>query len=454
MRVQAAIRSSVRVRVTTVAALVMLVATVVGGTLFLLRLGQGLEAGLISSAHQDVSAIAAQLARGAKPQEVVVTGGNDIVVQVVDDDGRVLASDHAATMGRPLLAAPGTRRDLAVPGQEDRYAVVARAVDHPGEGPVTLVVVGRSTEQVQEARSVSLLLLVVAVPVVVLLLAATVWMSIGRALRPVEAMRRQADTITSAHLDQRLEQPPGGDEIPRLAATLNEMLDRIDEVQRRQRQFVSDASHELRSPLTVIRQSAEVARSYPERVSIGDLADDVLAESQRLETLVSALLLLARVDDADRATVPDRQDVVDVDDLVLAEAGRLAAGRDDLALDVSRVSAGQVHGNAVLLGQVVRNLLDNAVRHARSRVEVTLLEQDGRVRLLVDDDGAGIPPEDRERVFERFVRLDEARAREEGGSGLGLAIVSKIVELAGGTVLLETAPLGGARFAVSLPAAY
>ena len=441
-------RAFVRVRVTAVAAIAVLLATSAGSILFVLTLQRSLEAGLVSTAEQEIAAITAQLAAGASPQQVAITGGDDVVVQLVGTNGRVLASDHKSTMAHPMLSTPGTSQDLRVPGEADHYTVVAQRVQ--GDGAVGLVVVGRSTEQTDRAATIATVLLAVAVPVVVALLALAVWLSLGRALRPVEAMRREADAITSAHLDRRLVVPPGGDEIPRLAATLNEMLDRIDQSQQLQRQFVSDASHELRSPLSAIRQSAEVARSYPAHVSMSSLADDVLVESQRLENLVSALLLLARLDDAD--TVVD-DDLVDLDDLVLEEVNRIRTLSRDVVIDASHVSAGQVAGNSLLLAQVVRNLVDNAVRHARSRVAVSLGESDGRVEMFVDDDGGGISPDERERVFERFVRLDEARSRQEGGTGLGLAIVRKIVERTGGTVKLGSSPLGGARFSVVLPAA-
>ncbi len=437
----------IRVRVTVVAATAALVATTVGSVLFVISLHRALEAGLVSTAREEVSAIHAQLDRGVRPGQVVITGGNDVVVQLVAADGHVLASDHPAATGRPLLAHQGVKHDLSVPGQDDRYSVVARRIrDHPS---VSLVVVGRSTEQTVRAVHLTAVLLAVSVPVVVALLALIVWVSIGRALRPVESMRREADAITSAHLDQRLALPPGDDEIARLAVTLNEMLDRIDLSHRLQRQFVSDASHELRSPLAAIRQTAEVARAYPDRVTLAGLADDVLTDSQRLESLVTALLLLARLDDSPDAV---GDDLVDVDDVVLEEVGRASRAPSSLPIDVSQVSGGQVRGNPVLLAQVVRNLVENAQRHAASRVSVSLRERDGLVELCVDDDGAGVPVAERNRVFDRFVRLDEARAREAGGAGLGLAIVRMIVERAHGSVELGSAPMGGARFVVRLPA--
>ncbi|MGH3510083.1 MAG: ATP-binding protein [Nocardioidaceae bacterium] len=441
-------REHIRVRVTLVAALAALVATSIGSFVFLLSLHRSLEAGLVSGAEVEITAITAQLADGASPQQVVITGGAGVVVQLVGAGGRVLATDDPATRARPLLSSPGSRTDMDVPGQKDEFTVVASRIQ--GNHRFDLIVVGRSTEQADQAQNVTSALLVSAIPLVVGLIALIVWLSVGRALRPVEAMRREAAAITSTHLGRRLALPPGGDEIPRLAITLNEMLDRIDQAHRLQRQFVSDASHELRSPLSAIRQTAEVARAYPDRVTKAQLAHDVLVESSRLEGLVNALLLLARLDDA--AGSPG-DDLVDLDDLVMSEVDRVRVGTPDVRLDVSHVSAGQVRGSAILLGQVVRNLVDNAVRHARSEVTLGLQERDGVVEMYVDDDGVGIPPDQRDRVFERFVRLDEARAREAGGTGLGLAIVRKIVEVSGGTVELGTAGLGGAHFLVVIPVA-
>lgn len=437
----------VRVRVTSVAALSALVATTVGSALFVISLDHSLEVGLVSTARQEGSAIAAQLADGASPQQVVITGGDDVVVQLISSNGRVAASDNKETMGRPLRSQPGTSTDQTVPGQEDHFTIVAERIH--GTGAFSMVVVGRSTEQADRARDVAIALLSIAVPVVVALLALIVWVSIGRALRPVEAMRREADAITSAHLHRRLAVPPGDDEIPALALTLNEMLDRIDQSHRLQRQFVSDASHELRSPLSAIRQTAEVADAYPERTSLPALAHDVLSESSRLENLVNALLLLARLDDAD--SEPEKG-LVDLDDLVLEEVTRVRR-TTDVEIDVSHVSAGQAEGSKILLGQVVRNLLDNAVRHATAQVSVCLQEEDEHVTMCVDDDGPGVPVEDADRIFERFVRLDEARAQEAGGAGLGLAIVRRIVDVAGGAVEVGRSPLGGARFRVVVPAA-
>src|SRR5207248_1593767 len=202
---------------------------------------------------------------------------------------------------------------------------------------------------------------------------------------------------------------PGHDEIAGLARTMNRMLARLEEGHRRQRRFVSDASHELRSPLATIRQHAEVALGHPDGTTAAEVAGVVLEEEIRLERLVEDLLLLAKVDEATEAR---RREPVDLDDLLFDQARRLRA--TPLDVDVSGVAAGQVAGDKGQLDKLVRNLADNAARHARGRVSLSLEEGPGGVVLAVDDDGEGIPPEDRERIFERFVRLDSARSRDAG----------------------------------------
>ncbi|MFL6106437.1 MAG: sensor histidine kinase [Marmoricola sp.] len=440
------INSSTRVRVTGLASLFVLLVSSIGSVVLVLAVSHSISNSLISSAQQDAQSIAAQLDKGVSPEAAATTGRNDVVVQLLDAHGTVIASDHPDRLAVPLLTSPGVHRSQIVPGEHDKFTVVG--IRATGKQRVALVIVGRSTEQRDETRAEASGVLAVSVPLTVAALALIIWFSVGRALRPVEVMREEADQINAAHLPDRLAVPEGNDEIPRLAHTLNEMLDRIEEGHRLQRQFVSDASHELRSPLAVIRQAAEVSQSHPDRVGVEQLADDVLAETARLESLVSALLTLARVEG--RADSPNQQ--VDLDDLVFTEVARQRTV-SDIHLDVSDVGAGRTSGNPVLLGQVVSNLLDNAVRHARSSVRISLHQGEGTARLRVEDDGSGIAPADRGRVFERFVRLDEARARDDGGSGLGLAIVASIVGAHGGSVRITDGPSGGALFEVLLPMA-
>jgi signal transduction histidine kinase len=242
--------------------------------------------------------------------------------------------------------------------------------------------------------------------------------------------------------------PPTHDEIARLAVTLNEMLDRLERAQLRQQRFVADASHELRSPIASIRQHAEVAQSHPDGTTVTELAGEVLDEERRVEQLVDQLLTLARADE--RITLQLR--LIDLDDIVFDEVER-ARARSTVTVDTTKVSAGQVAGDPGQLRHAVRNLLDNALRHARSTVAVTLQEHDSLVELSVDDDGPGIPEHERERVFERFVRLDDARSRDRGGAGLGLSIVAAIAAAHAGTVTATSSPLGGARVELELPAA-
>ena len=266
----------------------------------------------------------------------------------------------------------------------------------------------------------------------------------GRALAPVEGIRREAEAIEASELDRRVPEPDGDDEIARLARTVNRMLERLEAAQRRQRRFVSDASHELRSPVAVLRQHAEVAQLHPDVTSLEQLSEVVLAESEGLAALVDDLIVLARTDERGLVEAPAP---VDLDDLVLEAARRIETS---VVVDRAAVSAAQVAGSRPLLQRAVRNLLDNAAEHGAGRVSLTLTEDGDAAELTVDDDGPGIPAEERERVFERFVRLDEARDRA-GGTGLGLAIVAAVIEAHRGSVHIETGPAGGTRVVVRIP---
>ena len=282
-----------------------------------------------------------------------------------------------------------------------------------------------------------------ALPFAVLAGALVTWLLAGRALRPVRAITAQAATITGGTLSERVPVPASGDEIATLATTVNGMLDRLETDDVRRRRFVSDASHELRTPVAVLKSEAEVALRSPDRTDVEALASGVLEESTRMATIIDDLLSLARQDEGLAAPTTE----IDLDDIVLAEAGRLRR----VPVDVSAVSAGRVLGRPDEFARVVAHLLDNASRHAAGRVEVSLTTTADGVILAVDDDGPGIPDADREAVFERFTRLDEARSRDAGGAGLGLAVVAGVVQRSGGVVRVESSRLGGARFVVSLP---
>ena len=435
-------RASLRARIVLAATSVVALALVIGAVLFVLLFQWSLEESLRSATEADASSIANRIESAG---EIALTPeekeDDDRLFQLVVDGSVVAASDEAESLAAIADDELDDWQTVEVDG--DRYLVVAE----DAEGAV--VIAGRELDEVDDAMGVVIPLVAIAVPLLLLLVAFTVWLVVGRALRPVERLRREVDAVTASSLDRRVAQPAANDEIGRLAATMNRMLQRLDDSQRAQRRFISDASHELKSPLASLHQYAEVAASYPDRMSAVDLAEAIRDEGGRLEAIVRGMLVLAR---ADENSLEGSRAEVDLDDILLAEATRL---RDStpLAVDSSGVGAGRVAGSPELLAQVVRNLADNAARHATSRIGLSLMEAETLVTLAVDDDGPGIPPSERERVFERFVRLDEARARDSGGSGLGLAIVRELVAAHGGSVKLGESVLGGARIEITLPAA-
>jgi signal transduction histidine kinase len=281
-------------------------------------------------------------------------------------------------------------------------------------------------------------------PALVLLLAALAWRVVGAALRPVEGLRAGAESITGAGRADRLPVPASADEIHRLAVTLNGMLDRLAAARARQRAFVADAAHELRSPLAAMRTELEVAQRHG---ITGDLAADLLADVERLGRLVDDLLLLARTDDA-APTEPAESAPVELGALLAEVCERCRGAR--VPVTVSGDGPLWTNGDRDTLLRVLTNLVDNSVRHAATRVVLTGYQEAGEAVLEVIDDGPGIPVADRERVFDRFTRLDDARARDDGGAGLGLAIVRELVRRHGGAVYLEDAK-PGVRAVVRLP---
>jgi signal transduction histidine kinase len=341
---------------------------------------------------------------------------------------------------------------------EDNFRVVVLTGQTP-TGPAN-VIVATQMEQAEETVSELRRALAYGAPGVLLLAGLLVWLLVGRALRPVELIRAQVAAITgTASLDRRVGEPPVDDEVGRLAQTMNAMLDRLQRSAERQRRFVADASHELRSPLASTRAQLEVALSHPDPSGWEATAEDLLSENQRMERLVNDLLFLARSEERQAGLAGAAP--LDLDDIVLSEATRLRS-RGRVHVDISRVSAGRVQGLGDHLTRVVRNLVENAERYAAGTIWIELrrVHANGRgpqVQLAVSDDGPGVPPEHREHIFDRFIRLDDARSRPDdenvGGSGLGLAICREIVTAHGGRIWTETAKGGGARFVVQLPAA-
>lgn len=368
--------------------------------------------------------------------------------QLLDADGGVVRSTTNVEGLEAVVAPVGH-------GADDRIGTLTgirlsrsafRVLAHPivtTEGPMTLVVAKNLddvTESVASLRST----LWLWVPIVIVLFALLVWWLTGRVLQPVEAIRSEVAEMGARELHRRVPVPERDDEIARLARTMNEMLDRVELASVQQQRFVADASHELRSPLTRLRTQLELALAHPGDRDVTDR--ELLAEVVSLQELLDDLLLSVRLG-SDPVV---RSEPVDLDDLVLEEARRLRT-RGGTEVDTSEVSAARVSGDPGQLARMVRNLADNAARHAASAVRFSVREHDGVSRVTVTDDGPGIARADQERIFERFARLDEARSPDVGGAGLGLAIVRDIVERHGGSITVDSGPGLGTRFVVELP---
>jgi signal transduction histidine kinase len=441
---------SVRARMTVLATLVAVIAVGISAVALLVVLRHSLERAGDDAAKTRAEDLAALATTGTLPRLLTVPNDEDLA-QVVDASGAVLAGSTGHT-GRAIATfapegrAPVVRMVRDVPDDNELidFRVWAQRARTP-DGPVT-VYVGTSLESVNETIATVRRVLLLILPPLLALLAVASWVLVGRALRPVEAIRAEVADISGRALDRRVPVPPRRDEIGRLASTMNEMLDRLQAASERQRKFVGDASHELQSPIAALRTQLEVAIAQPATTDWAATSSDLLAESRHMERLVRDLLFLARSDGEEGVR---RIEPVDLDDIVLEEATRLRSTAQ-VRVDASGVSAAPLSGNRDELTRLVRNLLENAEHHAESRVRIRLSAEGREIILMVEDDGPGVPPAERERIFQRFTRLDEARSRNNGGTGLGLAIVKEITERHGGTVCVENAA-PGARFAVRLP---
>lgn len=442
---------SVRWRTAASATLAVAVFLALAALAFALAQREQLQDSITEAAHEQAADISAQVAEDGPGSGIAVGAGDQSLVQVIDGAGDVVAATPTVEGERPVVdarPAPGqsvTVQSRALPiGEGAEFVVVAQGVSGP-DGPY-VVLVAESLELVGQSTAVVANLLLIGYPIVLSGVALMSYWLAGRALAPVEAIRvRVAEVQGTSELDARVPVPEGGDEIARLATTMNAMLARLEIGSDRQRRFVGDASHELRSPLATIRAAHEIADLHPDTREWEASNRDVLAELDRLDRLVADLLLLAR---ADEHGLSLRRVDVDLEDLVSLEAERLRKSGDLVVLAVAPPA--RVLGDPVQLGRALRNLADNAARHAEARVELRLKVHEDRVDIEVEDDGPGIAQPDRERVFERFVRLDESRARASGGTGLGLAIAREI-SLAHGGTLVAAAGARGSLFVLSLP---
>lgn len=451
----------VRFRTTAFAVFVVAVAMLVGMLALYLAARVSLTGSIKEATANRADVVAAFAANDSLPT-VLATGGDVIAAQVLDNSGAVVAQSRGIE-GRPAMtdARPpaGSRTNTTDSGElpDELEEWLARDV----EGPIYLEIVGVETPSgsvtvvaaavldIEDSITTLLGLMALAYPLLLGLVGLTVWWVTGRALDPVESMRVEADRITHTDLHRRLPVPASDDEIRRLAETMNEMLGRLETSAEQHYQFVADASHELKSPVAAIRTMLEVARANPRSVDFENLMDDLLHEDLRLEMLVGDLLTLAR---ADEQALAIRAIDVDLDDLVRSEV-QMVVGRSSAPVDLSEVDPVRVSADPDRLRQLLRNLLDNSLRHARSGVWVATNRQGNEAVVVVSNDGDPIPADERERIFERFVRLDDGRSRDDGGTGLGLPVVEAIARAHGGRVAAVDPLREGATFEVRLPVA-
>jgi signal transduction histidine kinase len=467
---------SVRARATVAATLVVAVALVAAGTAVVLSLRFSLIGQATTRAEAEARTVAAKLAEGVAYADLDLDDGEDSPVQVLDQRGKVVAAgedveamsvtagSRTGTGGTPAgvqddaddeddaeadeddtLAAGEVAEDATISqgtatidGDTEDYRFAALGLTTPHDVTLTVYAGGPLSIE-QDAVRTALTTMLVGFPLLLLTVGGATYVVTGRALRPVEGIRSEMAAITASEdLSRRVPQPDTHDEIARLARTTNETLAALETSVERQRAFVADASHELRSPIASLRTQLEVGAAHPELLDLDGAVEDTV----RLQSLAADLLLLARLDAGER---PPPDAYFDLAKLVRQET----AGRDGVT--VESVDSMEVRGSRGQIARVLANLLDNAQRHARDRVAVSLRTDGDWTVLQVADDGSGVPEPDRARIFERFVRLDESRARDEGGAGLGLAIARDIAIRHGGTLTVSDAPSGGALFELRLP---
>ena len=382
------------------------------------------------------------------PDPIPVTGGQ--IVQVVDSRNRVVSAsvnaDRLTALLLPRERSTAVAGHVDVPGSRMGTTSALRTVATPaGPDHRYAVLVAQPFDDIVHGQRILKITLLATYPCLLALLALLAWRAMGATLRPVEALRSTAERISGTDEDARLPVPPSRDEIHRLAVTLNSMLARLEHSRARQRSFVADAAHELRSPLASLQTQIDVHQRVE---GPSWQMQELEAEVRRMTRLVDDLLVLARLDAPERA--PASLEPVDVVAIAEQVTGRFE-NRGPVSTSVRASSAVLALSRADDLRRVLGNLVDNAVRHARSTVEVRAFEAGGQAVVEVCDDGVGIAEADRERVFDRFTRLDEGRARDSGGSGLGLAIVREVVQRQGGVVELDDSPHGGLTARLRLP---
>ncbi|MFW0785351.1 HAMP domain-containing sensor histidine kinase [Gordonia sp. CPCC 206044] len=444
-------RGGVRLQATVIATIVVTIALAVGAAVMLVMLHRENNEAMYRSTGRQAYELAAIIRRdgvdGISPADLMPGAGVD-VIQVVDRNGTVVAASPGAPAA-PALAvdqAPATYRyfdDVRIDGMDGEFCATTMGVEHQ-EQYFTVIVLDRATGLRHSEWRTGMILLI-ELPILIVLAAGAVYLLVGRTLRPVSRITRQVNEITATALERRVPVPHAHDEIHTLATTMNDMLARLQTSRDSQLRFVGDASHELRSPLTTIVGILDLADDTDSDVDLPTVRTILLPEAHRMQRMVDDLLLLAR---ADEHGLPLQRDDVDLDDVVAAEVARVRSmGAARIRAHITPI---RVVGDGDKIARALRNVIDNAVRHAHSTVTVTMTHDSDDAHVTIADDGPGIAPEDREIVFDRFARLDADR-RSQFGAGLGLAIVREIMRAHGGSASIADSDSGGAAVTITLP---
>jgi signal transduction histidine kinase len=452
-------RLPIRWRLTAVFVVAMALILTATGLFLYFRLASSLDQAIddgLRTRADDVAALVRQSDSGLREGgRGTLAEQDESLTQVLDQSGRVV--DTTPQLGdAPLLSPTEVARVSEGPvffefdragAIDDGARILAAPVD--AQGRRLIVVVGTATDSRHEALSGLVTQLLIGGPIALLLAGLLAYGLGAAALRPVEAMRREAELITGAESGRRLPLPPARDEVARLGATLNEMLGRLETALARERSFVADASHELRTPLALLKAELDLALRRPRSVEELERAVRSAAdEADRLARLAEDLLVLAR---ADQGRLPVRQEPVRPASLFAAVAERFRpraeqAGRELVASAPPEL---EVRADRLRLEQALGNLVDNALRHGGGKIELRSLQRDGVIELHVLDEGEGFRSEFLERAFQRFTRADESRSSD--GSGLGLAIAAVIAKAHGGEASASNRATGGADVSISLP---
>jgi signal transduction histidine kinase len=453
----------------------LLVAFIAADLLLFNALRIALTRSVDDSARQGAAEVVALIDANRLPNPVPVAAGT-ITIQVLNSSGRIIdvspGADRLVPLLSPAQAAASAQGGGVVVVNGPPFGMpswLRVTVTSAAGGDLVIAAVPYSSAGA--SLSVVAKALAFGTPLLFVLFTGATWLAVGSTLRPIDLLRRGAARITATGVPRDLPVPEARDEVRSLAVTLNDMLSRLARAQQRQRDLVSDTAHELRSPIASIRTQLEVALDHPDGQDWAETARDVHADVLRLAQLAEDLLVLARLDEhvssvrggergASARGVPVGGVPVDVAETAGCVVARYAGARVPVVAAAPDAGPCLVAGDRDALDRLLVNLVDNAVRYAKSQVTVAVGREGNWVVLAVADDGPGIPAADRERAFDRFARLDTARSRdgaEDGGAGLGLAIVRATAAAYGGTARLEPAVPGGEppglRAVVRLPAA-